>query len=213
LVAAEDFLSLRHNCGSPTRVSVPGCFSVSTPRWRLRLAPAKEFDMINRRTALSMALASTVWVLFGADAQAQTAAPAIQHGALKIEAAWMREPPGGARVAGGYLRITNTGTASDRLVSGSAPFAGRLELHEMAMVNNVMQMRELAAGIEIKPGQTIELKPGGLHLMYMDLKDAPKAGETRKTTLVFEKAGTLELSTPVMPRNHQPAGSKGHGHH
>jgi periplasmic copper chaperone A len=112
----------------------------------------------------------------------------------------MREPPDGARVAGGFLRITNTGTQPDRLVSGAVPFAKRLEVHEMSMDAGVMKMRELAQGLEIKPGQTVELKPGGLHVMFMDITERPKAGERRKTTLVFEKAGSVEVDIAVVAR-------------
>lgn len=147
-----------------------------------------------------------------AQAQApQPAAPPIKHGDLVIDAAWLRQPPDGARVAGGFMRITNTGTVADRLISGSAPFAKRFEMHEMAVVDGVMRMRELSKGVEIKPGQTVELKPGGLHVMYMDLAERPAAGEKRKTTLVFERAGTIEIDVTVVPLGKAPA--KGQSHH
>ena len=81
-------------------------------------------------------------------------------GALQIGHPWSRVTPKGATVAGGYLKITNTGTASDRLVGGSATISGRFEIHEMKVVSGMMQMRPLPNGLEIKPGQTVELKPG-----------------------------------------------------
>jgi copper(I)-binding protein len=124
--------------------------------------------------------------------------PAIKHGDLLITAPWTRQPPDGARVAGGYMRITNTGKVSDRLIGGSAPFAKRFEVHEMAMANGVMKMRELANGLEIKPGETVELKPGGYHVMFMDIEARPEAGKTVKTTLKFEKAGEITLDVPVI---------------
>src|SRR3990172_8457776 len=92
-------------------------------------------------------------------------------GPLHIAHPWARATPKGASVAGGYMKITNKGAAPDRLVGGSAGFAGRFELHEMTMEQGVMKMRPLAAGLEIKPGQTVELKPGSYHVMFMGLKE------------------------------------------
>src|SRR5450631_2125340 len=89
----------------------------------------------------------------------------VTAGSLKISAPWTRATPKGASVGGGYLKITNTGTAPDRLTGGSTDISSRFELHEMSMDDGVMKMRPVAGGIEIKPGQTVELKPGGYHVM------------------------------------------------
>jgi uncharacterized protein YcnI len=135
-------------------------------------------------------------------------------GALVIEGPWARATPGGARVGGGYVKITNTGKAPDRLIGGSLPIAGSVEVHEMAMSGDVMKMRQLEHGLEIKPGQTVELKPGGSHLMFMNLTGGLKAGETVKGTLKFEKAGTVEVEFRVAPIGAQSAtGSMHHMHH
>lgn len=120
-------------------------------------------------------------------------------GALTIEAPWIRATPDGAKVAGGYMRIVNHGKQADRLIGGSLPVAGRFEVHEMAVENGVMRMRQLERGLEIAPGVTIELKPGGYHVMLMDLKQGLKEGETIKGTLVFEKAGKIEIEYRVGP--------------
>lgn len=146
----------------------------------------------------------------GAHGAAQPARSA-QIGALRIDAPWTRATPQGARVAGGYMRITNTGSQPDRLVGGSFPLAGRFEVHEMAMANGVMTMRELAKGLEIAPGQTVELKPGGLHLMFMELREPLREGKPLKGTLVFEKAGTVEIEYSVAPIGARaPAGRHSH---
>ena len=86
----------------------------------------------------------------------------------------------------------------------------------MAMSGDVMQMRRIE-GLEIKPGATVELKPGGYHLMLMDLKGALKAGDTIKGTLVFEKAGKVDIEFTVTalgataPQGSKaPAGHSGH---
>jgi periplasmic copper chaperone A len=81
----------------------------------------------------------------------------------------------------------------DRLVGGSATIAAHVEVHEMAMDNGVMKMRELEKGLEIKPGETVELKPGGYHMMLMNLKEPAVDGGKVEGTLVFEKAGTIAI--------------------
>jgi copper(I)-binding protein len=118
-------------------------------------------------------------------------------GALEIGHPWTRATPKGATLAAGYMKITNTGQETDRLVGGSADFAARLEIHEMAMEGGVMKMRSLPAGIEIKPGQTIELKPGGYHLMFPGLKQQLDKGQKVKGTLRFEKAGSVDVEYAV----------------
>ena len=150
-------------------------------------------------------------------ALAQAPAAQVKAGDLVIEAPWSRATPGGAKVAGGYVKITNTGKQADKLIGGSIPAAGAVEVHEMATVNNVMQMRRLD-GLEIKPGESVELKPGGYHLMFLQLKDGLKAGETIKGTLVFEKAGTVNVEFLVAPIGaasrdaKAPAKAGGHNH-
>ena len=143
-----------------------------------------------------------------ASALAQTP---VRAGALVIETPWSRATPAGAKVAGGYLRITNTGTEPDRLTGASAEIAGRSEVHEMSNENGVMKMRELERGIEIRPGQAVELKPGGLHLMFMDLKSGLKEGETVRGTLIFEKAGTVAVTFRVGGLGAR--GAPEHAHH
>lgn len=141
-------------------------------------------------------------------------APSFKVGSLVIEAPWMRATPGGAKVAGGYLKVTNAGTEPDRLVGGSLPMAGEVEVHEMTMSGDVMKMRRLPDGLEIKPGQTVELKPGGNHLMFMGLREGLKAGQQVKGTLVFQKAGTVEVEFRVTPIGAQSGGGGGgHSHH
>jgi periplasmic copper chaperone A len=134
-------------------------------------------------------------------------------GSLTIEAPWARATPGGAKVAGGYMKITNNGKEPDRLIGGTVPFAGRFEVHEMAVEGGIMKMRELSKGLEIKPGQTVELKPGGYHVMFMELKQGLKEGESIKGTLVFEKAGKVDVEYKVGPiGGGAPAGGSGGGH-
>lgn len=105
----------------------------------------------------------------------------------------------GQPVGGGFVTIHNTGAADDRLISAESPSAGRVELHEMVMQNDVMKMRQLNDGIAVPAGTTVELKPGGLHLMFMDVKKPFVEGETVNLKLTFEKAGTVDLILPIGP--------------
>jgi periplasmic copper chaperone A len=130
-------------------------------------------------------------------AVAQPAPTPVKAGALQIEAPWLRATPGGAKVGAGYLRITNTGSETDRLTGASMPLSARGEVHEMTMQNGVMHMGALARGLAIPPGKTAELKPGGFHLMFLDLKGALKQGEKVDVTLTFEKAGSVTIPFPV----------------
>lgn len=136
-----------------------------------------------------------------AGALALAASSALAHGYklgdLQIGHPWSRATPAGAKVGGGYLSIENKGATPDRLVSVSAPFAGRTEIHEMATKDGVMTMRPMADGVTVPPGQKVEFKPGGYHIMFMDLKAPLKQGERVKGTLTFEKAGTVEVEFQV----------------
>ena len=124
-------------------------------------------------------------------------AESIKLGDLVIMHPTLRATPPGAEVGAGYVTITNNGDSTDRLVGGEATFAGRVELHEMKMVDQVMKMKPLPNGVEIPAGATVKMKPGGNHIMFMMLKEPLEEGETQKARLVFEKAGEKELTFKV----------------
>jgi periplasmic copper chaperone A len=129
--------------------------------------------------------------------QAMSGSATFKLGDLTVTSPWTRATPGGAKIAGGYLKITNNGTAADRFLGAKSDATDRVEIHEMSMSDGVMKMRPLPNGLEIKPGETVELKSGGYHLMFMDLKQPLKQGDTLKATLQFEKAGSLEVTFNV----------------
>lgn len=143
-----------------------------------------------RRAALRLALA---FGLMGSALHAQTA-PGPD---LRVETPWLRATPNGASVAAGYLRVTNAGGAPDRLVGARVPFAGRVEVHEMAMQDGVMKMRALPNGLDVAPGATVELKPGGYHLMFLDLKNGLKEGQSVPATLLFQNGGEVPVTFSV----------------
>jgi copper(I)-binding protein len=133
-------------------------------------------------------------------------------GGLEIDQPWSRATPKGAKVASGYVKITNKGTTADRLIGGTFGASRGFEIHEMSVDRGVMKMREIKDGLEIKPGATVEFKPGAYHLMFTDLSRALARGERVKGTLVFEKAGTAEVEYAVQPIGGSP-GQGGHAGH
>jgi copper(I)-binding protein len=132
---------------------------------------------------------------------AMLASPALAHGYklgdLAIGHPWARATPGGAKVGGGYLSVTNSGTSSDRLTGVTFSDADHVEIHEMSMDGGVMKMRPLPNGVEIKPGETVKLTPEGNHLMFMGLKAPLKQGDMVKGQLTFEKAGPVDVEFKI----------------
>lgn len=130
----------------------------------------------------------------------------VKFGDLVLSGAFTRATMPGAPVAGGFVTITNTGTTDDKLIGGSVAFAKTFQVHEMVMQDNVMKMREVAGGLPIPAGQTVELKPGGYHVMFMDMTAPLVEGETVDVTLKFEKAGEVTIGMPVMAHDAKSAG-------
>ena len=125
-------------------------------------------------------------------------------GSLEISQPWTRATAPTAKAGGGFVTITNKGTTPDRLIAARSTVSDKVEIHEMKMDGNVMRMRELDKGLEIPPGATVELKPGGYHIMFMELK-APFAKDTKiPVTLVFEKAGSIDIELAVQAIGAQP---------
>jgi copper(I)-binding protein len=135
------------------------------------------------------------------------AAGALAQAAPKVEDAWARPTVAGQAGGGGFLKITSA--TADRLISASAPVSKTVELHTMQMDGDVMRMRQIPA-IEIPAGQTVELKPGGLHVMFIGLTQTLDSGASFPLTLRFEKAG--EVKVEVQVRNQGPAPMTMHKH-
>lgn len=143
------------------------------------------------RTAFIVAAVFAAWAAMPAQAKDVTA------GSLKISAPWARATPKGASVGGGYMTITNIGSAPDRLIGGSTDIARGFEVHEMKMEGGVMKMRPVTGGLEIKPGQTVRFDPSGYHVMLVGLKEQLKQGDHFRATLDFAKAGKVNVDFTV----------------
>ncbi|MDU7586850.1 MAG: copper chaperone PCu(A)C [Acidovorax sp.] len=134
------------------------------------------------------------------------------HAQVTVQDAWVRATVPQQKATGAFMRLTAAQDA--RLVSASSPVAGVTEVHEMKLVDNVMKMRPLPA-LDLPAGQAVELKPGGYHIMLLDLKQPVAQGSTVPLTLVFEaKDGqrtTQELQAPVRAVSATAAPAMGHG--
>lgn len=122
---------------------------------------------------------------------------------IAITNAWARATPAGAKTGAAYVTVTNKGDAPDKLLGASTPVAGETQLHTTLNENGVMKMRPLKS-IDLKPGASVTLKPGGMHLMLMELRQPLKAGDSFPLALDFEKAGKVETVVKV-----EKAGSMG----
>ena len=144
-----------------------------------------------KNNLLNAMLAVVVGIGLAGMAQAQNA----KVGGVQIENAYTRATVPGQMAAGGFMKIENKG-AADQLISASSPVAGEVQLHEMAMDGNVMKMRQVK-DIAVPAGGAVELKPGGLHLMFINIKAPLTAGEAVPVKLKFAKAGEVEVKMPV----------------
>jgi len=122
---------------------------------------------------------------------------------VKVEGAWARPTVAGQQGGGGFLTLTSP--VADRLLGGSTPAAERFELHSMTMKGDVMEMRQVPA-IELPAGRRVKLEPGGLHVMFIGLKQPLAAGSKLPVTLKFEKAGEVKVEFEVAAR--APAGGR-----
>ncbi|MFZ1110663.1 MAG: copper chaperone PCu(A)C [Rhodomicrobium sp.] len=155
-----------------------------------------------------------VFIAIGAFAL-MAAYPAAAHeyrkGDLTIFHPWARPTAEGAATGAAYLSIKNGGAAPDKLVSAASPAAEKVELHETREENGVMKMRALEGGIDIEPGASQELKPGGAHIMLIGLKKRLQEGQTIPLTLMLDKAGPIEVEIKVEKREPASAAPK-HDH-
>jgi periplasmic copper chaperone A len=130
---------------------------------------------------------------------AATLSPSAFAQSVEVRDPWVRAAVPGQMATGAFMKIT--AKEGSRLVSASSPVAGVTEVHEMKMEGNIMKMRALESGLELPAGKTVELKPGGYHVMLMDLKGPLAKDSTVPLTLVFKDAkgveSRVELKVPV----------------
>ncbi len=141
---------------------------------------------------------STALIALSASAWAQSS--------VEVKEPWVRATVAQQKATGAFMQLT--AKADSKLVEAKSPVAGVVEIHEMAMDNNVMKMRQIP-GLALPAGKAVELKPGGYHVMLLDLKGQVKEGDVVPVTLVFEgkdgKRESVEVKAPVKPLANMPA--------
>ncbi|WKL16355.1 copper chaperone PCu(A)C [Comamonas testosteroni] len=148
-------------------------------------------------------------------AAATLIAAAAAQAQVTVKDAWVRATVPQQKATGAFMQLQST--KDTKLVSASSPLTPNVEVHEMAMQDNVMKMRQVPA-IELPAGKVVELKPGSYHVMLMNLQKPVSVGDTVSLTLSFEskdgKRETVEVQAPVRPLNSNaaPAGHGGHTH-
>ncbi len=174
------------------------------------------------RTLIRSALAGAMTIAISQFATAGAQAADYDVGSIRVTQPWARATPKGASAGAAYLTVTNNGAAPDRLSCAGSDAAAKCQIHTMSMDNGVMKMRPVEGGVEIKPGETVTLKPGSDHLMLMNIKHPLEAGKTVEATLQFEKAGTVKVEFAILAMGAAapgaPAGGgsmmmEGHGGH
>ncbi len=116
---------------------------------------------------------------------------------ITVEQPWARATPAGAMTGAAYMTLANKAKTADRLTGVSSDVAAKVQIHEMKVVNGVMQMREVAGGLVVPADGSVTLKPGSYHVMLMGLKKPLVAGQSFPLTLTFAKAGTISVTVPV----------------
>jgi len=129
----------------------------------------------------------------------------VTAGDIAIGHPWTRAAGANSNGAG-FMTLKNNGAAGDRLISAASPAARVVELHTHIREGDVMRMRPVA-DIPIPPGQTVHLRPGGLHIMLIGLTEPLRQGATMPLTLRFERAGEVQVTLSV-----ESAGARGHAH-
>lgn len=153
-------------------------------------------------------IATLLAVTANAWAQAQTAPN------LTVKDAWVRATVAQQKATGAFMQLT--AKADTKVVSASSPMAGAVEIHEMSMDKDVMKMRAVPV-LDLPAGKTVELKPGGYHVMLLDLKGPVKEGDLVSLSLVLEgKDGqreTVEVKAAARALNAKSSSGDGHGAH
>jgi periplasmic copper chaperone A len=173
-------------------------------------APAVAHAGVSRGAAATIALFAAPLVVVQL-----TAIPALAAdydvGPMHISQPWARATPKGADNGAGYMTITNKGTTPDRVSCVSDDASKQCQIHSMTMEGGIMKMRPVEGGLEIKPGETVTLKPGSYHVMFVDLSHPLDQGKLVEAELKFEKAGTVKVVYPIVAIGAPAPGAAGAG--
>jgi len=156
---------------------------------------------------LSKLTFAAAFMVFAAAVAAQSGPPST----ITVEQPWARATPKGAMTGAAYMTLKNKSNTEDRLTAASSDVAAKVQIHEMAVVNGVMQMRQLTNGLPIPASGSVILKPGSYHVMLIGLKKPLVADETFPLMLTFAKAGNISVTVQVKAMGSNPSGKGGMG--
>jgi periplasmic copper chaperone A len=164
-----------------------------------------------RDSAIASAIVTIQFMAFLTAGSPAAAADDYDVGAIHISQPWSRATAKGATAGAGYMTITNKGSAPDKVSCVSDDASAQCEIHSMTTEGGVMKMRPVEGGLEIKPGDSVMLKPGGYHVMFRELKHPLERGAAVKVTLKFEHAGAVEVDYPILALGAAAPGASGGG--
>ena len=147
--------------------------------------------------AAALALATPAVAHMGMTHDPCAAGQSFTAGDISVSGAFSRATLPSAKSGGGFMTLSNAGTTPDRLIGARTDSAARSEIHQMTMDGDMMKMNEVEGGLEIPPGGTVTLEPGGFHIMMMGLKQPLRPNSCLDLTLSFERAGDLEVQLSI----------------
>jgi copper(I)-binding protein len=153
-------------------------------------------QILNWRTT-ARGIAALAALSFAQLAAGHVAAAEYKVGSLEITQPWARATPKDASTGAAYLTVTNTGTTAEHLNCVSSDAAAKCQIHEMSMDNGVMKMRPVEGGLPVKPGESITLKPGGFHIMLVDLKAPLQQGKSVEATFKVDAGESVQVAFPI----------------
>lgn len=115
---------------------------------------------------------------------------------LKIDEGYMRATPPGQMMSAAFMQLTNNGDKTVEIIGGQSSDVKSIEVHNHDKVDGVMKMYRIPA-LTIEPGQSVTLKPGGLHIMFIGLQKTAKAGESFKFDLSFKDGSSQSVELPI----------------
>ena len=175
-----------------------------------RFIPIRPLSSLAGAVAITALLAAAA-ALYPALVSPAAAAGDYDVGSIHISQPWSRATPKGAAAGAGYMTLTNKGAALERVSCVSDDASAQCQIHSMTMEGGVMKMRPVDGGLEIKPGESVTLKPGAYHMMFLSLKHPLEQGGRVKATLKFDHAGTIDVEFPVLAIGAAAPGSSAAG--
>ncbi|MDC1087239.1 copper chaperone PCu(A)C, partial [Alphaproteobacteria bacterium] len=131
---------------------------------------------------------------------------------LVIEDFWIKSSIGNHKMTSGYLKIKNTNNFDERLTSVVSDFSKKIELHGMALKNDIMTMKKLDNGLMIRAGTEVHLRPGNYHLMFINLNGQVKVMNSYKVNFIFENSGSVMIDMPVLEKKFKVDYNHNHKH-